>query len=234
MNTHSRGSADHLHEVRTEWRRTQIIEAATTLFERQGFHATTMQAIASAAGISVGLIYQYVSTKEELLLLVIRDILDSFGTELPAAIASRTDPVERLAAGFEAFCQVLGRRRHGAVLAYRETKTLGPQGRATLKQLEVAITNVLAAEVEAAVAAGLMIDLDPNLVAFDLVYLAHAWALKHWHLAERMPLREYVRFQLGMVLRAVLRPERRDSYAKLWGDPYTDRLAPGWPTEEIS
>lgn len=50
-----------------EQRRLQIIDAAMTCFARRGFHQTTMQDISQAAGISVGLIYRYFQSKEEMI-----------------------------------------------------------------------------------------------------------------------------------------------------------------------
>ncbi len=50
----------------------RIVEAATTLFQQQGFEATTTAAIADAAGIGAGTLYLYVTSKEDLLVDVFR------------------------------------------------------------------------------------------------------------------------------------------------------------------
>jgi AcrR family transcriptional regulator len=44
----------------------QIESAAFGLFTRQGYHGTSVREIAEAAGVSIGNIYNYYSTKEEL------------------------------------------------------------------------------------------------------------------------------------------------------------------------
>jgi AcrR family transcriptional regulator len=49
-------------------RRTQILEAAVTVFPQKGFAATTMQEIAQEAGISASAIYQHFRSKEDLFL----------------------------------------------------------------------------------------------------------------------------------------------------------------------
>ncbi len=51
-------------------RRMQIIDAAVKLFIDKGFHKTTTREIARAAGISTGLLYEYVTSKEDVLYLV--------------------------------------------------------------------------------------------------------------------------------------------------------------------
>src|SRR4051812_15016027 len=47
--------------------RSAIIDAALTLFRERGYEATTMRAIAAAAGVSVGNAYYYFDSKEQLI-----------------------------------------------------------------------------------------------------------------------------------------------------------------------
>ncbi|WP_158579905.1 TetR/AcrR family transcriptional regulator [Geodermatophilus marinus] len=48
-------------------RRAQILEVATELFDRLGYHETTMQAIADGTGIRKASLYHYFRSKDELL-----------------------------------------------------------------------------------------------------------------------------------------------------------------------
>jgi TetR/AcrR family transcriptional repressor of uid operon len=48
-------------------RRAQIVDAAKRRFREGGFHATTMADIAAQAGVSVGLLYRYFPSKEEII-----------------------------------------------------------------------------------------------------------------------------------------------------------------------
>lgn len=57
-------------------RREQIIEAATRLFHTQGFHATSMDEIGAAAGITGPGLYRHFSSKDEILLAVFDRIWD--------------------------------------------------------------------------------------------------------------------------------------------------------------
>jgi AcrR family transcriptional regulator len=58
-------------------KRARIIRAAKKLFARGGFDATTTLAIAREADIGVGTLFSYVSSKEDLLILVFMDDLTS-------------------------------------------------------------------------------------------------------------------------------------------------------------
>jgi AcrR family transcriptional regulator len=196
-------------------RLTQILLAARKLFERHGYHSATMHDIAAQAGMSVGLIYQYAANKQEVLLLVITEILEGYAREVPAAMAPHDDPVERLAAGFGAYCRVVGQRRDAVVLAYRETRTLSRPGRERLKRLESSTTALLTAEVRAAIDREIFLLVDSELVAYDLMMLAHGWALKHWYLAATQSLDSYVAFQTALIFRSLIRPEKWPEYAHL-------------------
>jgi AcrR family transcriptional regulator len=196
-------------------RLTQIMLAARSLFERHGYHSTTMQDIAGQAGMSVGLIYQYAANKEDVLLLVITEILEGYTRDVPNAMAAYDDPVERLAAGFAAYCRVVGQRRDAVVLAYRETRTLSRPGRERLKLLESNTTELLTAEVRKAIDDGLFVPYDSEIVAYDLIMLAHGWALKHWYLADVQTLDSYIALQTSLVFRGLIQSDKAAAYAHL-------------------
>src|SRR5262245_18288697 len=87
----------HEQEVRE-----RIVRAATLVFSERGFHQATMQDIVRASGLSVGAIYTYFKSKDELILAGCDLITDQEMSEL----ARRLTPVEgfrdrlRVAAGF--------------------------------------------------------------------------------------------------------------------------------------
>lgn len=56
-------------------RRAQIIKGARTCFLRKGFHAATTAEISAEAGVSVANLYQYFTTKDDLVQALIEDDL---------------------------------------------------------------------------------------------------------------------------------------------------------------
>lgn len=54
----------------------RIVEAGKKLFARQGFHATGMRDIAKLAQVSIGSLYHYFRSKDELFLAVVRRALE--------------------------------------------------------------------------------------------------------------------------------------------------------------
>jgi TetR/AcrR family transcriptional regulator, cholesterol catabolism regulator len=202
--------------TRAQRRSEQLLTAAARLMERDGSQAVSMQAVAEEAGVSVGLIYRYFGGKDDLLLAVIVDVLDAFATRVPDAIEAAGDnPVERLAAAFRAYCEVIDEHRHAAVLTYRESKSLSEAGRQRIKELEVATSEPLRAVLREGIDAGELVDVDVELVSYDLLLMAHGWALKHWYFERTLGFEDYVSKQTALALSALVQPRRRRSYRRL-------------------
>ncbi len=202
--------------ARQQQRSRQLLDAAARVMEREGSQAVSMQAVAAEAEVSVGLIYRYFGGKHELLLAVILNVLEDFATTVPAAVeAVGDDPVDRLVAAFRAYCEVIDRHRHATVLTYRESKSLDEAGRARIKQLEVETTQPLVQVLREGIDAGALRPVDPEMVAYNLLLVAHAWALKHWYFERTLGFEDYVRNQVSLALHGLVEPRQRRRYARL-------------------
>jgi len=187
--------------VRADSRRRQVLDAAVKVMGRTGFHQMSMQDLAAEAQVSVGLIYKYFGGKEDLLLATIVRILDVFRDQLaPVMEAAGADIVAQLAAGIRRYIQIVDENLDGVVLTYRESRTLGPAGRAQIKELEIASAAPLRAAIEIGIAQGVFRDVDVDLTVFDIMLLGHGWALKHWHFGPIYSVDEYIRLQTRLVL----------------------------------
>ena len=143
-----------VQDARAQVRVRQIVDAVLSLMQEKGSNAVSMQAIARAAGVSVGLLYKYFSDKEQILLAVITRVLGAFRTRVPEAIEGIDDPV-------------------------------------------VAVVEA----VRRAAEAGDLRDVPPEIFAYDLLVLAHTWALKNWYYRRlEMDVDEYVRRQVHAVV----------------------------------
>ena len=83
-----RTSAAHATEMRQ-----RILDGAHRAMLTGGYRGTTMPAIATEAGVSVGLLYRYFESKEELFRALVRDMSDAevaLATGLALATYPRT------------------------------------------------------------------------------------------------------------------------------------------------
>lgn len=92
-------TTEQLAEIR-EQSRTKILDAAFELFAKQGFNNTSISQIAKKAGVSKGLIYNYVEKKEDLMNLIVHRGF-SLGSDMLTFMMSRPPGKERLKSMFE-------------------------------------------------------------------------------------------------------------------------------------
>lgn len=171
--------------------------------------------LAKEVGVSVGTIYQYVASKEDILFLVVEDILETYRIEVPKTMEGIEDPVERLAAGFRAYCGIVDSRRAATLLGYQESRNMHREGLEKVKELELETNRYFIECISEAVDQGRFVCANPDLAAFNLVISAHTWALKHWYMKGRFNLEQFITTQLAMTLRALLADKFRASYLHL-------------------
>ena len=77
-------------------RRKQIIDGAIKVFTAKGFHSATVREIADAAGLTMGSLYNYIRSKEDIIYIVYDYITKILRKEVVDAIAEISDPKEKL------------------------------------------------------------------------------------------------------------------------------------------
>jgi len=70
-------------------RRQQIIDAARACFTRNGFHATTMQDVIREASLSVGAVYRYFKSKEDLIAAIVDEVVGEIAERLHEVTSAR-------------------------------------------------------------------------------------------------------------------------------------------------
>ncbi|MBV7484866.1 TetR/AcrR family transcriptional regulator [Bordetella sp. BOR01] len=196
-------------------RRSQFINAAIDLFGQHGYHVTTIREIAQAAKVSIGLIYQYVEDKEDILFLALLTVLDTYAQEIPKALEGLEDPLERFRAAVHAYCHVNDSNANATVLAYRETKSLRKERRVAIQQKELDSNALIAACIQDCIDAGIFEKtIDIELMTYQLVMFSHAWALKSWRFRGMMSVDTYVDRGLDLMLGPVLTVRGRRVYQR--------------------
>jgi AcrR family transcriptional regulator len=84
-------------------RRRQLIEVALETFALNGYTATTMEEIATAAGVTKPLLYQHFASKRALYLELIDDVTSRLVSSLEQAARSEVVPRRQVDAGMRAY-----------------------------------------------------------------------------------------------------------------------------------
>ena len=198
-----------------EERRAGILDAAVKLFAEHGYYVTTIQQIAKASGVSIGLIYQYFGDKDDILFLSLKRVLDRYETEIPARLEGVAHPVDRLCTAVWAYCVIVDELRQVAVLTYRSTGSLRADLLALILQAELRTNRLLERCVRDCIDGGHMRELDEFLLVYQLVMFCHAWALKHWAMRERFDLAQYVSGGVALLVEPFLTARGKAALAAL-------------------
>jgi AcrR family transcriptional regulator len=201
-------------------RRSQVLGAAIELFSKRGYHATTVKDIAGRAGVSTGLVYQYFGDKEDILFLALQAVLDTYKERIPRAIEGTEDPLQRFRAAVHAYCRVIDANIAATVLVYRETKSLSRARREVIKRKETETNALIEARIRDCIRAGLFEKVDAALLTYQIVMIAHAWALKAWHFAGTMTVDQYVDRNLALLLHPLLTERGRREGLRLVATPH--------------
>lgn len=107
LNVNAPGSR---HTRRAERTREAIVSASLDLFARGGLDGTSIDAIASAVGVTKGALYWHFESKEDLVQAVLDGIRQDWREHVLRRVDAARDPVERIQRLFENYGRLLSDR----------------------------------------------------------------------------------------------------------------------------
>ena len=125
-----------VRKKRRPQRRGQILAAAVGLFHERGYHATGMDEIGAAAGITGPGVYRHFRSKEEILETLMRERGEMVVAEVDRITASEMEPIEALDALARSYVEGIVDQPSLAVVAMYERHTLSPETRSWIDRNE--------------------------------------------------------------------------------------------------
>ncbi|MEH7111058.1 TetR/AcrR family transcriptional regulator [Neobacillus niacini] len=186
-------------------RRDQMIKGAVSLFKEKGFHRTTTREIAKAAGFSIGTLYEYIRTKEDVLYLVCDSIYDHVSERLQEDLEHKQGTLESLKLGIANYFRVIDEMQAEVLVMYQEAKSLTKD----------ALPYVLKKENEMAAMFEKLITLcvengELNLTPKQIKILSHTiivegqmWSFRRWALQKLYTLEEYIVLQTELLFSGI-------------------------------
>lgn len=184
-------------------RRRQIVDASVQLFIAKGFHRTTTREIARETGISNGLLYEYVRSKEDVLYLVCDAIHAEVEQGVAEALRKASGGRDVLAAMIREYFLVCHRMSDHILLIYQETKTLPLHWQKKVLENEVRLTDIFVNALKVLVSSGELSRMDRDsieLIAHNIVVLGHMWTFRRWYLSSRYTIEDYIQIQTDFIL----------------------------------
>lgn len=206
-------------EVLIEKRRNQMIQGAITLFKEKGFHRTTTREIARESGFSIGTLYEYIRTKEDILFLVVDSIHHQVRDQLEAKIELKYPSVDHFVSVIQSFFRLMDDMQEEVLILYQEVKSLKKESREYVLQKERDMVGML----ERVLVACLPHDLSKKkaeLLANNIFVQGQMWGFRRWILQKQFTLEEYIDGQIDYLLKSLMinqkQPEanKKQTYVK--------------------
>jgi AcrR family transcriptional regulator len=182
--------------------RQAIDEAALDLFARLGYHATSMRAIASAAGVQPASLYHWYRSKEAILVGMQDAFMDGLTAKLVAAMDGQPSPAHVLGAAVRAHVDYHGRHQREAFVTDTEIRALDPAAQARLITRRDAYEKYFEDPIRAGVEAGQLVCSAPKVATYAILLQCTGVAL--WFVPDGpMPLDAVADLHVELVLGSV-------------------------------
>lgn len=186
-----------------EIRRMEIVKAAVEIFVRKGFHRTTVREIAQKFGMSIGTLYEYIRTKEDILYLVCDYIHTSVSERVRPSLEITGDTRETLERAIRSYYVIIDEMQDYILFLYQETKSLPYMSRKYIFKAEEEMTAIFEEIITQGIENGTfsVSKKDVSLIANDIMVTGQMWAFRRWVLQKNYTLERYIETKSYLALR---------------------------------
>ncbi len=187
-------------------RREQMIKGAVRLFIEKGFHRATTREIAKESGFSIGTLYEYIRSKEDVLYLVCDAIYEEVRERLTQQLDTTYTGIERLKNVVAAFFQVVNDMQDEVLVMYQEAKSLPKEALSYVLQKEREMTEMIEKIIKDCLAEegnDQLRDAQVQLIAHNILVQGHMWAFRRWAIQKNFSLGEYTALQTEQLLASI-------------------------------
>jgi len=155
-------------------RRKQLLAVAVGEFGVQGYHITTMNRLAEAAGVTKPVLYQHFSSKRDLYLAVLGDLGERLREAIATATATASTPHEQVEAGFSAYFRFFADEPAAFQVLFGDAARNDEEFAAVSHKVELELADTIAELITIGTDAD-----DRRLLAFGIVGLAEG-SSRYW------------------------------------------------------
>ena len=92
--------------IKNQTRKAEIVEVAAKLFKEKGYSAVTMRDLATAMGMKAASLYNHISSKQEILKIIVISIAEDFTSGMEIIINSEESNINKLKKVVELHVQI--------------------------------------------------------------------------------------------------------------------------------
>jgi len=178
----------------------KIFEAALRISNQKGFASMSLRDLSSEAGLSMGALYSYISSKEELLDMILKQGRSFIFRILDEYLQGIEDPGAKLEQGIQAHLYLSEVMQPWFYFSYMEPKNLPKQVHRNAIEAELFTEQVFTEIIEEGIRKGVFRQVNPQLCAAAVKAMLQDWYLKRWKYERRkVTVEEYAKFVMDLV-----------------------------------
>lgn len=187
-------------------RRDQMIKGAVTLFIQKGFHRTTTREIAKASGFSIGTLYEYIRTKEDVLYLVCDSIYDQVSERLQEDLDTNRGTLESLRIGIAGYFRVVDEMQDEVLVMYQEVKSLSKDALPYVLKKELEMVEMFEQVINGCVENGELglTEEQVKMIAHNIFVQGQMWAFRRWSLKKIYTIDDYIKLQTDLLFQGII------------------------------
>ncbi|MBU9713971.1 TetR/AcrR family transcriptional regulator [Evansella tamaricis] len=184
-------------------RREQIVKAAVQLFNKKGYHGTTTREVAQASGFSIGTLYEYIGSKEDILYLVCDAVYDEVMEKWEQLMDENLQGLERLHQVIYSYFKVVDDLQNEVLVMYQETKSLSNEALNYVLQKELSMKDMFEKEIRTCRERGLIEieDREVSLACHNILVSGHMWTFRRWIIQKEYTIESYCEWQIAQLFR---------------------------------
>lgn len=187
-------------------KRGHIANKSVELFVKKGYHQTTVREIAKASGMSMGALYDYISTKEDILFLVCDHIHSTVNNKIKSSFTDEKNSLQYLKDAIKEYYTIIDEIQDYMLLLYQETKSLNKKARKYIFNAELELTiifeNILKQCIREKTIS--LKNRDTTLVAHNIMVTGQMWAFRRWAISRDISLKIYIERQTEMIIKGII------------------------------
>ena len=186
-----------------EARRNQIVNGALRVLVKKGYDNTSIREIAEACDMSIGSLYHYVGSKEDILYLFIEKGMSSALRLIEEYRPDAKTPQHALRDAIDLWFRIMDDIQDMVIFTYHELGNLRGQARQRILDIDERLTTVFESVLSDGVKTGDFKINDVKLLANTMVVIGHMWAFRRWYLHGRYTLDEFIKEQTELLIKIV-------------------------------
>ncbi|MBN1104773.1 MAG: TetR/AcrR family transcriptional regulator [Deltaproteobacteria bacterium] len=180
----------------------RIFNAALTLSNQKGFKAMSLRNLSAEAGLSMGALYTYFKSKEELLHMILQQGRMVVKRVLQGQVEESDDPRIQLRRVIQAHLYLSEVMQPWFYFSYMETKNLAKEEQKKAMQAELFTEKILIEIMNKGRERGVFRPVETKLAGAVIKAMLQDWYLKRWKYAVRkITVEKYASFVVGFVTR---------------------------------